>query len=102
MLSTLHKTTSINSNFEFKEGGLNVLCSNNDGTSPPSLELEIGADANQSELIRRLAEILLEGFFKSLDHQYNDSPQGSNLLPSINKRTSRRREQPEDTGAYLL
>jgi hypothetical protein len=54
----------------------------------PSLDLGISPDSTEDELIAILADILVEGFLWQHEHGKQHPIKGSDILPSINKRTS--------------
>jgi len=74
--------------FEPNEGERALLSSNKGGIRSPSLDLGITSDSTEDELIKILAEILVEGFLWQHEHGTKHTKEGSNLLPGINKRTS--------------
>lgn len=74
--------------FEPNEGERTLLSSNKGGIRSPSLDLGISPDSPQEELIGILADILFEGFLWQHKHGKENTKQGSDLLPGINKRTS--------------
>lgn len=55
--------------FEPKEGGRTLLCSNESGMRSPSLDLPNTSCSTQEELISVLAEILIEGFIWQHEHK---------------------------------
>lgn len=93
MLKKLHKRNNpLDIDFEPNEGERTLLCSNKGGMRSPSLDLGIHANSTEDELIGILADILVEGFIWHHKHGEKHTNKGSDLLPGINKRTSRRRK----------
>jgi hypothetical protein len=82
------RVNTISIEFEPSEGERTLLSSNKGGMRSPSLDLGLTPDSSEDELIKILAQILVEGFLWQHKHGTNNTTQGSDLLPSINKRTS--------------
>jgi len=87
-MKKLHKRDKITKiQVEPEEGERKLLCSNESDQRSPSLDLINNNKATEQELIKYLAEILVEGFLWHYEHGGKQQT-SSDLLPGFDQGTS--------------